>query len=262
MSEKHEQLLQFVRVIMQGYMDNLYLRTREEKLGSGFDAEVNSVFSTLLARQATLALGLAESPQSWNPHIAPLILRPMIECLITFRWIKADPFVRSVEYINFGLGNEKLMAHHYQKALSDRKEAKNADEISQILEHSIGWVDGQQFQQFVDVNLGSWAGNSIRRMAQDVDSEDLHKFAYVPFSACAHNQWNHVGKFNAVQCENPMHKRHYIGCIIDVDFVVDFVYRATKYFDLTIDEFDEFYGFNPKNKSVTRIFKDALEKIN
>lgn len=246
---------------MQGYLDNLYVRTREDRVGSGFETEVNSAFSSLIARQTTLAMGLAESPPSWNPHIAPLFLRPMIECLIMIRWIRIDPIVRSKEYINFGLGSEKLLAHHYQKALADETEAAIREKIESIAEISLAWVEGQKFQQFVEVNLGSWAGQSVRKMAQDAASEDLYNFAYVPFSANLHNQWNHVGKFNAVQCSNPMHKQHYIGSILEIDFVVDFVYRSMKYLSLTLDEFDEFYEFETSQKSVSEVFRDALELI-
>jgi len=258
MSKNLDYIFKFAQTLVQGYSDNLYARTREGRIGSGFETEVNSTFSSLIARQTTLAMGLAESPQSWNPHIAPLFLRPMIECLIMVRWIRLDPLIRSKEYINFGLGSEKLLAHHYQKAIQDEPDGDAREKIESIAELSLAWIDGQQFQQFVEVNLGSWAGQSVRKMAQDASCEDLYNFAYVPFSGSIHNQWNHVGKFNVVRCSNPMHKQHYIGSIIEIDFIVDFVYRSVKYLSLTLDEFDEFYEFKTEQKPPEEIFRDAL----
>lgn len=45
----------------------------------------------LLARQATLAIGLLRSPQSWNGDMAPVILRTMIDLHLTLAWILQDP---------------------------------------------------------------------------------------------------------------------------------------------------------------------------
>lgn len=261
MSEELNRIFRFAEKLIQSYLENLYARTREARVGSGFETEVNSVFSTLVARQASLAIGLTESPQSWNPHIAPLFLRSMIECLITLRWIRLDPITRSKEYINFGLGAEKLQAHHYQKAMESEDDPSLRERIERIGELSVAWVDSQQFQQFVEVNLGSWTGQSIRKIAQASKSEDLYNFAYTPFSAVVHNQWNHVGKFNAIQCKNPMHKQHYVGCIIETDFVTDFVYRAMKYFQLTLDEFDDFFEFEPSVGSPVDAFEKALVEL-
>jgi hypothetical protein len=261
MSEDITRIFRFAEKLIQSYLENLYARTRGAQVGSGFETEVNSVFSTLVARQATLAIGLTESPQSWNPHIAPLFLRSMIECLITLRWIRLDPITRSKEYINFGLGAEKLQAHHYQKAMESEDDPGLRERIEKIGELSVAWVDSQQFQQFVEVNLGSWTGQSIRKIAQASNSEDLYNFAYTPFSAVVHNQWNHVGKFNAVQCKNPMHKQHYVGCIIETDFITDFVYRAMKYFQLTLDEFDDFFDFAPTVVSPADAFEQALIEL-
>ena len=261
MSDDLDKIFRFSRVLIQGYLDNLHERTHSKGIGSGFLTEVNSTFSSLIARQTTLALGLAESPQSWNPHIAPLFLRPMIECLIMLRWIRVEPIGRSKEYINFGLGSEKLLAHHYQKAVSEEGNNGFREHIESIAEYSLAWVESQQFQQFVEVNLGSWAGQSVRKMAQETDSESLYNFAYVPFSANLHNQWNHVGKFNATQCANPMHKQHYVGSIFEIDFVIDFVYRSVKYLGLAFAEFDELFDFQAKTVPVSDIFDVAYEEL-
>lgn len=261
MSDTQDKISVFIGEIISVYLENFHLRTRGTREGLGFETEVNSVFSALLARQTRLAIGLMESPQSWNPDIAPLFLRPMIECLLMIRWIRINPVARAKEYINYGLGSEKLLVHHYQEALKEEQDESSRAQIEQIAEFSLAWIEDQQFQQFVEVNLGSWTGQSIRQVALETDSEELYKFAYVPFSASLHNQWNHVGKFNAIQCENPLHKRHYVGCILETDYIVDFSFRCTKYMSLFIEEFDEFYEFESQLMPIAKAFDEAYERL-
>ena len=112
---------------------------------------------------------------------------------------------------------------------------------------------------FVTVNLGSWAGMSVRKMCDEIGDMDLYRFSYTPFSSCVHNTWNHVGKWNAKVCRNPLHKQHVVGTIVDIWPIIDFVMRSVKYFSLTINEFDKYYGFESKAKSPIDAFSEALD---
>ena len=66
----------------------------------------------LLRRQYGLALNLGTNPNIWNAEIAPIILRCMVEVYITLAWILEDPVVRCKKYIDYGLGQEKLIIKH------------------------------------------------------------------------------------------------------------------------------------------------------
>jgi len=68
------------------------------------------------------------------------------------------------------------------------------------------WLNSQHFSLLQEVDVGSWSGISTREMAQECDCVDLYRFAYTPYSTCAHNVWNHVGKFNCAPSGNPLHK--------------------------------------------------------
>ncbi|NNE59123.1 MAG: hypothetical protein HKN36_13530 [Hellea sp.] len=251
-----EAVEKFARSLAQNTVENLELRTNDFRLGDGFETSTNSVLSALLARQSALAVGLIESPPSWNGHIAPLILRSMIELLISVRWILIDPEQRSKEYISYGLGQEKLLTANYQKEL----EEGNADKrVELIVERNLDWIESQMFQMFVEVNLGSWTGMSVRKMCDEIGDPSLYKFSFAPFSACTHNSWNHVGKWNARLCENPMHKQHMVGFVADIWPIVDFVANACKYLELVIDAFDSHYGFNSELKKPRALFEEAVE---
>jgi hypothetical protein len=238
MSTQYEAIGRFGFQLCQNFSDNLTERTEDFRAGDGFETAVNSVLSTLLARQSALAIGLAESPLTWSGHIAPLVLRSMIDLLITYRWILLDPRQRSHEYISYGLGMEKLLIAHYQERLEGGHEGAD---VKRIMESNLAWIESQQFQMFVAVNLGSWSGSSVRKMCDEIGDPDLYKFSYTPFSSGVHNMWNHVGKWNARTCQNPLHKQHAVGTVREVWPIVDFVFRACKYFELVLIEFDTFY---------------------
>lgn len=44
--------------------------------------EIHEVIGSLMARQVTLAVELASAPMIWSGHIAPLILRSMVDTYI------------------------------------------------------------------------------------------------------------------------------------------------------------------------------------
>ena len=61
-----------------------YLRSSFDELWSKVDIEFDkldaySVIGGLLARQVTLSIELARSPNTWNGHSAPLFLRAMTD---------------------------------------------------------------------------------------------------------------------------------------------------------------------------------------
>src|SRR3989304_6565244 len=74
--------------------------------------EVHEGVGGLMARQVSLARQFASWPASWNAHIAPLILRAMVDVYISLAWILRDPIARSRKYILYGLGQEKLTLEH------------------------------------------------------------------------------------------------------------------------------------------------------
>lgn len=258
MTTQYEAIGRFSGRICRNISDNLSERTEDFRAGDGFETAVNSVLSTLLGRQSSLAIGLTESPLTWNGHIAPLVLRSMIDLLITYRWILLQPRERSQEYISYGLGTEKLLAANYQAKLESGYEGAD---VKRIIEAHLSWIESQQFQMFIPVNLGSWTGTSVRRMCEEIGDSDLYKFSYAPFSACVHNMWNHVGKWNAATCRNPLHKQHASGTIVDAWPIVDFVFRACKYLQLVHEEFDRHYDYRAKSDPPTDAFRSAAEEL-
>lgn len=220
------------------------------------DAEVYEVIGGLLARQTTLSIQLADNPMIWNPHIAPLILRSMTDAHITIAWILANDFEkRAREYILYGLGQEKKLVEHY------KLELENDSEIQKQIEYRESWIESQRYPFLTEVNLGSWSGINTRAMSIEADCESLYKFAYEPFSAVAHNMWQHVSIFNLKRCKNPLHKFHQIPAIHDIPLSEEYVYLSSKYLSKSFSSFDKKFNLTIDAPNPMDWYLEHIEKI-
>ena len=227
-----------------------FVLTYEKNVRAGFDARWSSITPEiynrrvhectggLLSRQATLTISMARSPASWNVHVAPLILRSMVDAYITLAWILDKPTERSEMYVKYGLGQEKLIIEHLEDALRGGEDFGD-DIVERMIEIRKAWLNSQQAEWATEVNVGPWADISTRKMAGDIGRESIYKHAYVPFSGAVHNMWQHVGSYNVEPCINPLHKGHLVPRVRGFEVEPDFMYRSAKYMSISFEIFDD-----------------------
>ncbi len=197
---------------------------------------IYEVLGSLLSRQATVFIEMAKNPGVWNGHLAPVILRTMIDTHITFTWITQMPDERAKEYILYGLGQEKLAIEHL------KNDSDENDEYAQLqIEAREAWLNSQQYGFLTEVNIGNWAGKNTRSIAEEAGLLRLYNYSYQAFSSCTHSMWHHISRYNVRQCMNPLHRYHRVPAIIEVPLDVDYLYRAAKYLQLSFEVFDEKY---------------------
>lgn len=243
-----------------------YIKAARRELHARYDSwqfdptrsEVHEVVGALMARQVSIATQFAMNPGIWNGHIAPVLLRGMVDAYITFAWTLKDPLDRSRNFILHGLGQEKLYLEYFKSHFeSDDSSAEEHPAIQAIT----AWIDSQRFTFLTEVNIGSWSGASTREMAQDAGCMDIYRYAYTPFSSAAHSMWNHVAKYNLQLCENPLHQYHQVP--VDTVFSIDpdYLYRAAKYLDKTFNAFDENFGLSVDVPSSFSVLISILNKL-
>ncbi len=219
--------------------------------------EVYEVIGALLARQVTLATQLARVPSIWNVHIAPIILRSMIDNYITLAWILKEPVDRAQKFISFGLGQEKLQIEHRRARLKGKDDKE--DPLIAIMEN---WLNTQHYSFLTEVNVGSWSGLTARQMAEQSDCLDFYNHSYAPFSAATHNMWHHVERYNLVRCQNPLHRFHRIPIDLPIETAeIDYIFRAAKYVDKAFLLFSKFSQVKSKVPSAFKHLVCELEKI-
>src|SRR5262249_45346466 len=115
----------FHRFLSNTLSEYIRLARREfdERMGAWdidiFEKETNEVIGGLLARQLSLAINVAKSPSIWNAHILPIILRCMADVYITLCWISKDARARARQFVEYGLGQEKLAIEKFRESLSE-----------------------------------------------------------------------------------------------------------------------------------------------
>lgn len=221
-----------------------------------YDSETYEVIGGLLSRQATLTIYLAFSPSIWNGHIAPLILRSMIDAHITLSWILIKPKERAKKYILYGLGQEKLHIEHL-KSQANQKD-KRAQQLIQAKEN---WLKSQRLDFLTEVNVGNWAEITTRQMAIESKCKSLYNFSYNAFSGPTHNMWQHISRYNLRYCNNPLHKYHRIPAIASVPPDIDYVFRSAKYVNLSFAKVDKKFGLRIKTPMPLQYFISRLNLL-
>ncbi len=228
---------------------SLVKEVSEQVVFKATSEEEHTVINALLARQATLAVALADNFEVWNWDIGPLYLRAMTDCYITLAWILGKPDERSRLHIMHGLGQEKLWMAHYEKLAEKAEDEEEKEGYRQMIEASRAWVESQSFLFFVTVNLGNWTGKNTREMAVEAGCLDLYNYAYTPYSFSAHNTWNHLGKFNAIPSASPLHKNMRMPNIPHFAGEPSIMMNAAKYLDKSIAAVAKHYGLREVTES-------------
>jgi hypothetical protein len=220
--------------------------------------EIYEVVGALVARQVTLATQLANTPSIWNGHIAPLILRTMVDTYITLAWIFEKPIERAREFILYGLGQDKLYFEHIKKDLE--KSGKDTDNHP-IVKDMEKLINSYRFADLTEINLGSWSGLNTRKMAEEAGCMEIYRYAYAPFSAATHSTWNHVSKYNLEACSNPLHGYHKIPADLTLPVDISYLYRAVEYVEETFELFDTKTNVKGDAPSSIETFYKSIDKL-
>lgn len=229
-----EKTHQIIESFIERALSGLKMRSESMPFDSA-NEEIYIVATALLARQVTLATQFASAPQIWTGHSAPLFFRPMTDVQITLEWITAEPLSRSKSYIEYGLGQAKLQVEHWKKALENEPQNEN---LQQGVKNIAEWIDSQHLSALVNVNVGSWSGESTRKIAEEVGILDFYNYAYSPFSNCVHSTWFHIGRYNLRRSESPLHCYRFLPDITECDPNIEELILCSKYLDKTFNFFD------------------------
>ncbi len=197
-----------------------------------FDQELYEVIGAIISRQAILALRIAENPGIWDWHVGPLVLRSMTENYITLKWILTkDSLERARNLIDYGLGQEKLYVENLKNKLNETENEEEKEHIQLMINSRIAWINRQHYVFLQDINIGSWAGKSIRQMAIEADCLDYYRFTFSPWSFCTHNSWNHISIFNTREKDSSIHNFIKEPYIFNSPPEFDILYNSFQYLE-------------------------------
>ena len=194
-----------------------------------FNPDRDDVLLGLLGRQARLLSCLLQYDQLWLETVGTLLLRSMIDCLITLTWLaqkgEKEDFRKFKEY---SLGKEKLLKLHLEERLD-----KGAEELSAAQRQAEVAIASEMNEEFLSIELGHWLQRDTRKMADDVGLGEEYRLLYAPLSASAHGEWLALKQDVLVRCANPLHRGHYILDLSNPSRWSGFPYRAAHIFEKT-----------------------------
>jgi hypothetical protein len=198
---------------LEDFFDNVIEVYREvekhffaQKSFDAVDARLDGVFGITLY-SLNLLLNLIAG-NSYRRVEGRLILRSVCECYITLAYLlKVDAAKTWQQYRAYGHGQAKLA---YLKTIDLEKDDKPkyiSEEDLQNLANEDKW------DEFVDIDLGSWAKKNLRAMADEAGVLDVYDKYYSWSSGYVHGQWCSVRDTVFDQCLNPLHRLHRIPAI-------------------------------------------------
>jgi len=170
----------------------------------------HEVLDGLLLRQVNLATSLAGTPTMWSNDIGSIILRCMSETHIMLEWLNQEGDRSDYQdFIEYGLGQEKLLLEHSKNVASDFPDEEVGD-LEQGLDDLEQKIETQRAMYLLPVDVGHWADKNTRELAQEAGCKDVYDMRFQQHSAAVHSQWNAIDKANLVTCHNPLHQYHKI----------------------------------------------------
>jgi hypothetical protein len=130
-----------------------------------------------------------------------LLLRTVAECRITFAYLlyKNDPELWK-KFRAYGAGQAKLVLLKMKD--SDKTPFSISMEKLERLANEDVW------QEYVDIDLGNWAGADLRKMAEDSGTKEIYDAHYGWNSGYSHGHWAAMRDVTLTTCLNPLHRLH------------------------------------------------------
>lgn len=152
--------------------------------------------------------GLTLVASSFRPHstrpAGRLLLRSLVEVYITLAYLlkqKSDELW--LQYRQHGNGQSKLAFLKISDANGALPRYVNVRTLEAL-------SNDDMWQEFIDIDVGHWAGLDLRRMSEAANVKDIYDKYYNWPSSFVHAQWGAVRNTVYDFCINPLHKLHRI----------------------------------------------------
>lgn len=169
-------------------LDEFEQRVRSWNLDLSHE-ETFIVAEGILCRQLGLCISIARDVDMWNWDFGFMILRLMSGLCIDFAWISLNPQERSIAFIEYGEGQALLDLEH------KRIFAQQGDVSKESLDTAENWFSDQRREIFTSVNLASWSGLTVSKMAEEAGTIDIYEGTYAPASSALHSNWYHLSRY-------------------------------------------------------------------
>ncbi|MDP1555449.1 MAG: DUF5677 domain-containing protein [Hyphomonas sp.] len=208
---------------------SLYRYLDEDSGGTLRDDQREVIAGFCFYAASTVMSCTLQSPLSAHMHI--LSARVIAEIAITAKYmlLSDDPSIWE-KYKRYGCGKYKLFKLKAED-LSRRSSITQEMQMSSI-------VDEFAFEEFIDIELGSFFKKSMRDIAIEVGLKEIYDSHYEWPSGFVHSEWGALRATSLKPCLNPLHRFHYIPAIDAPKFEtsLSFVFEAMNALNSILEE--------------------------
>lgn len=185
--------------LARDYLELVALRARVDL----YDPARDEILLGLFSRCVRLFVLMAGDPNLWARDTAGIMLRCLTDSAITFCYLaKVGTSREFQEFREYGEGQEKLLMLHLQDSYSDQEslEGRTAEAIGEEL--------GSFAPELIQIELGHWAKQDVRKLASRAGLERLYRLIYSPGSSDVHGSWLSLKHSNLRYCGEALHRFH------------------------------------------------------
>jgi hypothetical protein len=135
-----------------------------------------------------------------------LLLRTIVECRITLAYlVEKNDSALWTKFRHYGSGQAKLILLKLSEA-AQQPHGVSTERLEQLANEDV-------WDEFIDINLGSWAGIDLRKMAEESGTKATYDAHYGWASAHTHGQWSALRDTCLATCLNPLHRLHRVPLV-------------------------------------------------
>lgn len=184
-----------------------YVQALETAPSRLYDQERQEVHAGLVSRVGREVITVLGCPDLWCVEHGSHVTRAIVEARIYLQWMAMQDASIYGQFQEYGLGKAKLYARIFDE-VPDEARIPGFDEAIEELErlsHNDDVID----HRIVDTG-DSFAGKSIRAMAEECGLLDFYRHAYYISSGVTHSEWWSVETHAMERCLNVLHRCHLI----------------------------------------------------
>lgn len=195
----------------------------------------HEVISGLVTRAFRALEVLLQNPALWTGESASPASRLLIETHVLLTWMLQQDEEIFSKYQSYGHGKRKLMRRHVEDLLTSTGD--DAPEILRSLAEQLkADTGGEWSEQFQEVSVDStFAGVSVRQMAEEAGLLDEYRHVYQPASGVSHGEWWAVEDYAMQRCANPLHCFHMVPALKSFRIEPEFGKVAVNYFERILE---------------------------
>ncbi len=206
--EELHRLRSELETVLAEFLDSAFDPNRHVDL---YQPARHEVVCGLVARAFRLVGAALTVPEQWSADYASWLMRTIAETEITIRWMAQQEHESGFErYVVYGQGRRVLMRRIIEQAASSLPPAAAMDAVgmvSTLAERS----GGEWHEQFLEVSTETtFAGISLRAMAEETRTLDLYRHVFQNSSGVVHGEWWAIEDYDMDRCQEPLHRFHMI----------------------------------------------------